>query len=32
GGDDFDFGHVERFIQNPPHGATVAWHDSPDTW
>ena len=20
GGDDFDFGHVERFIQNPPHG------------
>ncbi|HDI0321522.1 TPA: hyperosmolarity resistance protein Ebh [Staphylococcus aureus] len=32
GGDGFDFGHVERFIQNPPHGATVAWHDSPDTW
>ncbi|WP_141709895.1 hypothetical protein, partial [Staphylococcus aureus] len=32
GGDDFDFGHVDRFIQNPPHGATVAWHDSPDTW
>lgn len=31
GGDGFDFGHVERFIQNPPHGATVAWHDSPDT-
>ncbi|MBR9268722.1 hyperosmolarity resistance protein Ebh, partial [Staphylococcus aureus] len=31
-GDGFDFGHVERFIQNPPHGATVAWHDSPDTW
>lgn len=21
GGDDFDFGHVERFIQNPPHGS-----------
>lgn len=32
GGDGFDFGHVERFIQNPPHGATVAWHDNPDTW
>lgn len=32
GGDGFDFGHVERFIQNSPHGATVAWHDSPDTW
>ncbi len=32
GRDGFDFGHVERFIQNPPHGATVAWHDSPDTW
>ncbi|HHA6743348.1 TPA: hyperosmolarity resistance protein Ebh [Staphylococcus aureus] len=32
GGDGFDFGHVERFIQNPPHGATAAWHDSPDTW
>lgn len=32
GGDGFDFGHVERFIQNPPHGATVAWRDSPDTW
>lgn len=32
GGDGFDFGHVERFIQNPPHGATVAWQDSPDTW
>ncbi|HIA7083826.1 TPA: hyperosmolarity resistance protein Ebh, partial [Staphylococcus aureus] len=32
GGDGFDFGHVERFIQNPPHGATVAWHDSQDTW
>ncbi len=32
GGDGFDFGHVERFIQNPPHGATVSWHDSPDTW
>lgn len=31
GGDGFDFGHVERFIQNPPHGATVAWHDNPDT-
>ncbi len=31
-GDGFDFGHVERFIQNPPHGATVAWHDNPDTW
>ncbi|HDD6776176.1 TPA: hyperosmolarity resistance protein Ebh, partial [Staphylococcus aureus] len=32
GGDGFDFGHVERFIQNPPRGATVAWQDSPDTW
>ncbi|WP_460987379.1 hypothetical protein, partial [Staphylococcus aureus] len=32
GGYGFDFVHGERFMQNPPHVATVAWHNIPDTW
>lgn len=28
----FDFGHVERFIQNVPRGATVSWQDNANNW
>lgn len=32
GDTNFDFGHVERFIQNVPRGATVAWQDNANNW